>query len=866
MNGNGYFGEWITDEFGLPAYRYTCNQLTDPRAKTKTSYGFSTDHFHQLGNDRIMGTAHNGGYVQLLDGSRGFKWLTYNDDADGKLGGGIGLFCFENDKLSLSDLYTLENLNKVSKFERIFGVGYFQKKIYFKGIEILHNVCTPFSDDPVILSEYNISSNIKDLKNNLIKIVDFWDVNLYSIIKSLIVTWKNRKKFGTSKYFNFAGRFLTIILRAFKRDTESIRRAFASKFKYSVSYISELNTIVLTPRYKKNPRVAKTDPNKKDYYPKSLFLTIFDQKEVKFFFDKRSLFKDNEIYFDWVTNPDIKQIDKLNLCLSAGVCLNLNNNDKKKVISLFGYEATEKIEELVKKYRDYSLNKSILEWNAYNWKNTVINLKILGQDQLSNETIWHSYYTRSSLFYDDFYKNHRLYQGSIYLFGHGLDGSIRDYVLFLNSLIFINPKIAREFLLFILSLMLKDGRLPYALYGFGKTTSAFVHSKPSDLYLFLLWGIEQYVTLTRDFEFLEEFVPFYNQPQGIKIKISEKVKFLIYYLFSEKVGFGEHGLIKSNDGDWSDGISLMVKSRRKFIKYGESSFNSSFALYIIPRILNLLKNQKRQFNNSCREALELLKQSLFKSYNGKWFYRGWDGVGNPIGNNSLYLEHHTWLLISNVLDNEKALNLIDQIYNMLDKPSPIGQYISYPPEKTYLNVLPKGWDINGGIWHAMNALLTWAYSLYDEQKAFNSLIKNSLATRAENYPNIWYGIWSAPDSYIADYAVNSGEAFYHFATPMCDFPIMNLNAHASHLLSVTKISGIGADNDGLIIDPKIEDQEFTFKSPLISIEWRLDKCIIHYNVNAVETYNIKIKTPKWWNSQAKVYLNNILCRETYNLK
>lgn len=24
--GSGYFGEWISDEFGLPAFRYTCDQ------------------------------------------------------------------------------------------------------------------------------------------------------------------------------------------------------------------------------------------------------------------------------------------------------------------------------------------------------------------------------------------------------------------------------------------------------------------------------------------------------------------------------------------------------------------------------------------------------------------------------------------------------------------------------------------------------------------------------------------------------------------------------------------------------------------------------------------------------------------------
>jgi hypothetical protein len=35
--GSGHFGEWIEDEYGLPAYRYTCNQVKDPKAVTVTN-------------------------------------------------------------------------------------------------------------------------------------------------------------------------------------------------------------------------------------------------------------------------------------------------------------------------------------------------------------------------------------------------------------------------------------------------------------------------------------------------------------------------------------------------------------------------------------------------------------------------------------------------------------------------------------------------------------------------------------------------------------------------------------------------------------------------------------------------------------
>ena len=54
--GSGHFGEWITDQFGLPAYRYTCDQITDPKAVSPTHkiWRGATDQTHQVGNDRII--------------------------------------------------------------------------------------------------------------------------------------------------------------------------------------------------------------------------------------------------------------------------------------------------------------------------------------------------------------------------------------------------------------------------------------------------------------------------------------------------------------------------------------------------------------------------------------------------------------------------------------------------------------------------------------------------------------------------------------------------------------------------------------------------------------------------------------------
>ena len=859
MNGNGHFGLWINDEYDLPAYKYTCNQYLDSFAKTLTTYGKSIDHFHQLGNDRITATAHNGGYIQVLDSSRGFQWLTYNDPKKSKLGGGIALIQFDNSKLFHSDLYTPEISKSNINFQRIFGIGYFQKKFETNDVELIHSICAPFSDDPVIISEIVLSNKSKKNTPKIIKLINFWDIYLHHILKSLIVTANNRKQFGKSKFLNLVGTIFKFSQKLIRTDTDGARRRFDKKFVYDVKLKSESQTIIIKPRYKKRIPVEFNEPSKHNFYPKSIFLSMIYGSATKAIYNHSQVIKKKKINVNWEQDNFLKeQIIVRNIknpCVGIGTSLSLNSNGTEKVVCIFGYADESEIENLIDKYKKIILNSSILEWNAENWKKSLIDFQCDKDPWLSREIKWHSYYTRSACCFDDYFNLHKFPQGSIYLFGHGLDGAIRDYMFFLDPIIFISPQLAKEYLIYTLSLMEPSGKLPYSMYGFGKTFTRSVHAKPSDLYLFFIWGILEYVYLTRDFNFLKEKINLYPKSIEKASSVLEKIYTALNYLFSEKVGFGTHDLIKCNDGDWSDGISLMVKNRKKFVKNGESNFNSAFALYLIPKILPLLKQNNPNLEKLCVENFNILKDAFFKTWNGKWFYRGWDGQGYPIGDKNIYLEHHTWILISKILDNEKSNILINELYNVLDKPSPIGQYISYPPEKTPLNILPPGWDVNGGIWHAMNSLLTWGYSQYDCEKAYNSMIKNSLTQRAEAYPQIWYGIWSGPDAYIANYAENAGEAFYHLATPMRDFPIMNLNTHACYLLSVVKLVGIEAFYDSIVVDPKIKNQEFSFKSPFLSIISKKDMFCFQYNPTISHNLTIKIKKPNWWEPLSKITLN-----------
>ena len=90
--GSGYFGEWIEDEFGLPAFHYTCDQINDKRAVTVVNPGVlsSTEHIHQVGNDRILAIASNYGHVRVRQDEGAPKFLNDYAPERGCFGGGFG--------------------------------------------------------------------------------------------------------------------------------------------------------------------------------------------------------------------------------------------------------------------------------------------------------------------------------------------------------------------------------------------------------------------------------------------------------------------------------------------------------------------------------------------------------------------------------------------------------------------------------------------------------------------------------------------------------------------------------------------------------------------------------------------------------
>src|SRR5438876_1949956 len=171
--GSGHFGEWIQDEFGLPAFRYTCDQVNDPKARTEVNAGIlpSTEHIYQIGNDRIVAIASNYGHVRVRQDEGAPKFLNDHAPERGFFAGGIGYLT--DSKSMLSTFYP----GNAKNFERVFGIGYFRKKVSSNDYSIDQVTFAPFGDDPVLISQVTISNHSN--AEAQLRWIEHWGCQIY---------------------------------------------------------------------------------------------------------------------------------------------------------------------------------------------------------------------------------------------------------------------------------------------------------------------------------------------------------------------------------------------------------------------------------------------------------------------------------------------------------------------------------------------------------------------------------------------------------------------------------------------------------------------------------------------------------------
>lgn len=461
---------------------------------------------------------------------------------------------------------------------------------------------------------------------------------------------------------------------------------------------------------------------------------------------------------------------------------------------------------------------------------------------LTREIQWHSGQIAASAAYDGAFHETFVDQGSAYLYLQGLSGAVRDYVLHALALIPTRPDLARGNLRVAMRFTQSDGHITYGSFGFGNLTDAGIRDESTDLDIFLLWGLARYVLETRDFGFLDEIVPFADKGEST---VRHRIELAFSHLMNV-TQTGPNGWIRVGTGDWSDGIILFSKDPILTRAKGESFFNTAMALAVLPRSIELVGQWNPVVAIVAQSWLESMRTAARSAWSGRWYVRGSFGDGSVLGADRIFLESNLFALWAGLGDEVQRATLTQALDEQLDRDEPLGARNVFPPAEVAGELLKPGWDVNGGTWAALNGLLALAYTSIDPLRAWKSFLEGSLHQHEITYPNIWYGIWTGPDSYNASYAERPGETFVHIATSMADFPAANMNVHSGPLMALDDLVGIQPLAEGIHIRPSLPLKEWSYRSAVLSIQWGKNAVTLDYHLDHPSTDLWRITYPSHW--------------------
>ncbi len=833
--GSGNFGEWIEDSFGLPAYRYTCNQYCDARAVTPTNpvWRDGREHWHQVGNDRLVAVATNYGFVQVRQDEGSPKFLNDYDPHRGHYAGGFGYLT--DGKVQLSTFYS----GQAEGFERVFGIGYLRKTVRSDGYSADQVILAPFGDDPLLISQVTITNHTDQVGE--LRWIEYWGSQTYQ--------------------FSYRA-FLRSLLSRGKRKAPDLRRELAKRFNHHFSLVAGYSGLRDEQRFSGYPFLEKVgwalsqvmlatmakkisggpipppvkEASMEDYSLPPTFLVSLDQEADGFATDEAAFFGEGG-----PENPD-----SLHKPLSARLQnpeegqafflqrnLTLQPGGSQTLYFAYGYlPEGVSLEALLDRYRR-DLPK-VWERSCAAWKTDRIRLEIPGEDWVDRELTWHHYYLRSGMTYDSFFGEHILSQGVVYQYLIGFQGAARDPLQHALPFIYTCPGVVKEILRYTLKEVQPDGEIPYGIVGHGMRMVA--PYRPSDQELWLLWLASEYVLATRDSAFLNEVVPTYPLygPKAVR----DTVRGLLarcYRHLSDVTGIGQHGLLRLSNGDWNDGVVVgFVKDdqRESVRRQGESVLNAAFATYALGQYALLLEMAGEVTQAAkVRELATMQRRAVGEQWTGRWFKRAWlnDQLG-WLGEDLMWLEPQPWAIIGGAATLEQCETLVREIDQGVRQPSAIGAMILSKPIEQFST--GSGVMLNAGVWASINGTLIWALAEVDGGLAWEEWKKNTLAWRAEAYPDVWYGIWSGPDAINSLLAKVPGQTLFAeqlgkdemvnentgLEVNWTDFPIMCLHPHGWPLYDLSKLLGVNFTPQGLVLSPVLPLAEYRFESPLLGLE------------------------------------------------
>ncbi len=788
--GSGIFGRFTLDERKVPAYEYGLDQHADERARFFNSEGLDRrDHWGAFGNSRINAWLVNDGYVEVTTQDRGPTYLNKHEPEQGNYAGGFSYL--DDGQATWSTAYAERPEGAETK--RVFGIGYGQQTTTFRGVRVERTTFCPPGDAPFVIDQVELT-NTEDAAKT-VSHYEVWDVGR----RPIEINWAVS---GTP-------------LTALPTSAANARDERNGLFDEQPFFDRSAAAVGVERQWTAEVDAPSIDaPDPVDYYPGNPQLLTLVGPVDGVYFDQATFFGAGGVARpDAVTarapseepGPARNGLGQPHvLVVRSDVSLPPNSSQ----ILRFAYGYTPFGAPTVLAI-DPALRDPYADLVAGAQADLLAHAPAFASDaapELQREMAWHATQMEVSVGVRDYWQGHVVPQGSAYLYLHGADGAARDLGLFALPLVYTHPELAREELALYMGVhYAEDRRFSYAFQGHGMLDDALgIHTAPSDLDLFFLWALSEYVGATGDLAFLDATMPYYPREARPDATTWDHLHDALRHLFDD-VGTGEHGLVRVGTGDWSDGIVFEAPDRDLAIANGESVPNTQMAVTILPRVADLVEARDPALAAEVRARVDAYRAAVLATFTGNFYGRAYFGDGVLRYTDVVNLEAQVWALVGDIFaSKEDRLRVIATLADELDAPSPAGA------------TLTRG----GQVWPAISALYTWGLAQSDPDLAFAHFQKNTMVGHARAYPEVWYGIWSGPDGLNGPEGDRPGQSWLSPVTPMVDFPTQNNNQHALPLFAMLKMVGVEASAAGLTLVPRIQGERLSLRTALVDVNER----------------------------------------------
>ncbi|WP_425230375.1 GH36-type glycosyl hydrolase domain-containing protein [Sphingomonas sp.] len=395
-------------------------------------------------------------------------------------------------------------------------------------------------------------------------------------------------------------------------------------------------------------------------------------------------------------------------------------------------------------------------WFREDWAGVLAPLGTVPDPTLRAELLWDGHALLAMSTYAAYYGQTFIPQGMTYDYHLDLNAGPRDHLQHAMAAAYFAPGLARSALLYTLCTMTEEGGIKFTVSGNGQTADSSWTT--SDQQLFLLYALGEYLRITRDWSLLDVETPYLPRERQVSGTVLQKLERAFIYL-RDHVGTGPHGLVRLLNADWNDQIYAGVATG-KDRNAAESQMNSAMVMAVMPPLIEQLNRYVgtrpsdhaaavRRLTRDMQLYVDAVTGAMMRDMAGRTFARrAWLGSGRALGDDDMYLEPQSFLLMAPGFPVERKRMLLREMQRRLIDGETLGPRQRERPAAD--GRMQPGTSENGGFWYSLAGQAVAGVATFDRAAALTLLDRMTFRTFSRRHPHYWVGQWTAPDTLNAD--------------------------------------------------------------------------------------------------------------------